>query len=236
MTVDVRRAGDRGRTRTAELDSAHSFSFGHHYDPANTSYGLLLSCNEDVLQPGGGFPPHPHRDVEVLTWVLSGELAHEDSTGRTGVLSPGVVQRMSAGRGVVHSERNAGKGPLRYVQMWLAPHERDSVPSYEAATVAMSDGLVVVASGRPEHAGGTAVGLGQRDAALHVARLVADVPVALPAAAYVHVLVTAGQVELEGVGLLATGDAARIDGGGLRVLSAGRAELLVWEMHSRLSV
>ena len=105
-TVDVRRAADRAKTGIAWLDSRHSFSFGRHYDPANTSHGLLLVNNDDVVRPGAGFETHPHRDMEIITWVLRGSLVHQDSEGNRGVIYPGLAQRMSAGTGILHSEKN----------------------------------------------------------------------------------------------------------------------------------
>src|SRR5947208_349977 len=105
-TVDVRRAGERFWTRAGWLDSRHSFSFGQHYDPANTHFGLLLVSNDDVVAPGTGFETHPHRDMEIVTWVLDGRLVHQDSAGHTGVIYPGLAQRMSAGTGILHSEKN----------------------------------------------------------------------------------------------------------------------------------
>jgi redox-sensitive bicupin YhaK (pirin superfamily) len=126
MTIDVRRAADRFSTRVGWLDSAHSFSFGPHWDPANTHHGLLLVNNDDVVLPGTGFETHPHRDMEIVTWVLSGSLVHQDSTGHNGVIYPGLAQRMSAGRGIRHSERNdswhldggdAHDEPVHFVQM-----------------------------------------------------------------------------------------------------------------------
>ena len=106
QTVDIRRATQRATTRTPWLDSKHSFSFAEHYDPANTHHGLLLVNNDDVVAPGTGFDTHPHRDMEIVTWVLEGSLVHQDSTGNNGVIYPGLAQRMSAGRGILHSERN----------------------------------------------------------------------------------------------------------------------------------
>ena len=174
--VDVRRSADRARTRTDWLDSRHSFSYGPHYDPSNTSYGLLLAHNEDLLRPGGGFDPHRHVDVEVVTWVLRGSLAHEDSTGHRGVVQAGQVQRMSAGDGVVHSERHHASGPDRaggahYLQVWIASDGSIRVPGYEQGEVdglRAGAGLVPVAAGRGHDA---AVRIGQREAVLHAARL-----------------------------------------------------------------
>jgi quercetin 2,3-dioxygenase len=106
MTTEIRRADQRFRTRTEWLDSRHSFSFGPHYDPANTHFGLLMVSNEDVVTAGTGFDTHQHRDMEIVTWVLSGALVHADSTGHSGMIHPGVAQRMSAGSGILHSEKS----------------------------------------------------------------------------------------------------------------------------------
>src|SRR3954447_15068068 len=128
VTVDIRRAGERFSTDMGWLDSAHSFSFGHHYDPRNTHHGLLLVNNDDTVAPGTGFETHPHRDMEIVTWVLRGSLVHRDSTGRTGVIHPGLAQRMSAGTGIRHSERNDAHDPVRFVQMWVVPDEGGGAP------------------------------------------------------------------------------------------------------------
>ena len=105
--IDIRRSGERFRTRLDWLDSYHSFSFANHYDPANTHHGLLLVSNDDIVAPRTGFDTHPHQDMEIVTWVIQGALAHRDSSGGEGVLRPGEVQTMTAGTGIVHSEYNA---------------------------------------------------------------------------------------------------------------------------------
>src|SRR3954468_12234789 len=104
--VDVRPAESRYKTEIEWLDSRHSFSFGHHWHADNTHHGLLLVNNDDIVDPGSGFDTHPHRDMEIVTWVLQGSLVHQDSTGHTGVIYPGLAQRMSAGTGILHSEKN----------------------------------------------------------------------------------------------------------------------------------
>ena len=120
--IDIRRADTRFHTEIDWLDSWHSFSFGNHYDPTNTHHGLLLVLNDDVIAPGGGFGTHPHRDMEIVTWVLDGALEHRDSEGNHGVISPGLAQRMSAGRGIRHSEVNASTTePVHLLQMWVPP-------------------------------------------------------------------------------------------------------------------
>jgi redox-sensitive bicupin YhaK (pirin superfamily) len=245
-TVDVRRAADRFATRLDWLASAHSFSFGRHYDPRNTGHGLLLVNNDDVVTSGAGFETHPHRDMEIVTWVLEGALVHQDSEGNHGVVYPGLAQRMSAGRGILHSEKNdaygvdgrTGPTPVHFVQMWVVPDERGTAPGYEQLELSdahLRSGLVPVASGMARHDGETAIRIGQRDAALHATRLEADQSVVLPEAPYLHVFVPRGTVELEGAGVLGEGDAARLTAtGGQRVTATSAAEVLVWEMHSSL--
>lgn len=222
--IDVRRSGARKLTRTGWLESRHSFSYGAHYEPVNTRFGLLVSCNEDVVAPGAGFAAHLHRDVEVVTWVLEGELLHEDDQGNRAVTGPGVVQRMSAGTGVVHSEVNASsQRPVHLVQMWVTPDELGTAPSYEQKEIPDRQGVVPIASGRG-HAG--AATLGQAGAVLWVARG----EVTLPPAPLVHVLITRGSASLEQIGELEQGDAVRLTGAG--ALSLRAEEALVWELHS----
>jgi redox-sensitive bicupin YhaK (pirin superfamily) len=243
--VDVRRASDRFATRISWLDSKHSFSFGHHWDPSNTHHGLLLVSNDDVVQPGSGFETHPHRDMEIVTWVLQGSLVHQDSEGNTGVIYPGLAQRMSAGTGILHSEKNDSwriddgavhDEPVRFIQMWVVPDQSGIVPGYqqqEVADDALRSGLVTVASGMHEHAGDAAIRIQNRHAALHAARLAPGDAVEVPDAPFVHLFVARGAVDLEGAGPLAEGDAVRLTGAGARRLSSSTdAEVLVWEMHA----
>lgn len=171
--------------------------------------------------------------MEIVTWVLSGALAHQDSEGHSGVITPGLAQRMSAGRGVRHSEINAvGDEPVHFVQMWVLPDEGHADPSYAELDVndaLARGGLVPVVSGRGHDA---AISLGQRDAVLWAARLTPGETVAVPAAPYVHLYVADGSVDLEAAAPLSAGDAARLTGAGGPAVTAGAAgaELLVWEM------
>ncbi|MFL6139287.1 MAG: pirin family protein [Frankiaceae bacterium] len=245
--VDVRRAAERFATRIDWLDSKHSFSFGRHYDPANTHHGLLLVNNDDVVAPGTGFETHPHRDMEIVTWVLRGSLVHQDSTGRSGVIYPGLAQRMSAGTGILHSEKNdawrlAGEqhaDPVHFVQMWVVPDESGIAPGYEQLEIdgeLLAGGLVTVASGLAEHDGAAAIRISNRYAALHAARLEPGQGVQLPEAPFLHLFVPRGAVTLEGAGRLDSGDAVRFTAtGGQRVTAVEPAEILVWEMHAGLA-
>ena len=246
-TIDIRRADSRSATRLGWLDSKHSFSFSHHWDPGNTHHGLLLVNNDDLVAPGTGFDTHPHRDMEIVTWVLSGSLVHQDSEGNHGVIYPGLAQRMSAGTGILHSEKNdtwrespaaGGETPVHFVQMWVVPDQTGIRPGYEQAEIPdeqLRGRLVPVASGMAKHSGEAAIAMGQRDAALHAARLDPADTVTVPDAPHVHLFVARGSTELEGAGVLTEGDAVRLSGTGGRGLEALEpAEVLIWEMHASL--
>ena len=172
--IDVRRAADRFHTEIGWLDSYHSFSFSNHYDPNNVGHGQLIVNNDDVVRAGSGFGTHPHRDMEIVTWVLSGELEHRDSEGNHGIIYPGLAQRMSAGSGIRHSEMNASADTdVHLVQMWVLPDTQGIAPGYEQRDIsdAIASGkLVPIASGQG-HDG--AVAIHQRDAVLWGARLAA---------------------------------------------------------------
>ena len=232
MTVDVRRSRERFHTELDWLDSWHSFSFGTHYDPANTGHGLLIVNNDDVVAPGTGFATHGHRDMEIVTWVLDGVLEHRDSTGTVDRIYPGLAQRMSAGMGIRHSEMNASADePVHLVQMWVLPDTPGIEPGYEQRDIRDSlgdDGLVPVASGRG-HDG--AISIRQSDAVLWAGQLGAGRRVELPDAPHAHVFVARGAAELGGAGQLDTGDAARLTNAGALALTAAAdgAEVLVWE-------
>ncbi|BBY33828.1 quercetin 2,3-dioxygenase [Mycolicibacter minnesotensis] len=234
--LDVRRATDRAATNTSWLTSRHSFSFNDYYDPANTHHGLLLVNNDDVVAPGTGFDTHPHRDAEIITWVLSGALSHRDSIGNSGVIVPGLAQRMSAGSGILHSEKNESDStPVHFIQMWIMPDTPGADPGYQQHDIGdalAGGGLIAVASGSDPDA---AVGIGNAGATLHAARLQPGDRVELPDAPYTHLFVAVGHVDLEGVGALHTGDAVRYTGdGGQRLIASAPAEILIWEMQRRL--
>jgi redox-sensitive bicupin YhaK (pirin superfamily) len=246
--IDIRRADDRFKTKIGWLDSKHSFSFSRHWDPDNTHHGLLMVNNDDIVLPGQGFETHPHRDMEIVTWVLQGSLVHQDSTGHSGVIYPGLAQRMSAGTGILHSEKNdswalAGgphhDEPVHFVQMWVVPDEGGITPGYEQLEIEdelLRGGLVPVASGMERHEGHSAIRIKNRYAALHAARLGVDQTVELPEAPYLHLFVPRGTVDLEGAGVLNAGDAVRFTAtGGQRVTAIEPAEILVWEMHAAMA-
>ena len=236
--TDLVRADERFHTRMSWLDSRHSFSFGHHYDPQNVGHGLLIVSNDDRVAAGGGFSTHPHRDMEIVTWVLQGELEHRDSEGHDGVIYPGLAQRMSAGTGILHSEMNhSSTSDVHFVQMWVPPSEAGIRPGYEQLDLNAeldAGGLVPVASGRGhDHA----ITIHQDHAAMWVARLQPGDAVDLPAAPFVHLFVATGEVELsqaDGAPVdalaLVAGDAARLRDAGRPVVTAtAGSEIIVWE-------
>jgi len=236
--LQVRRAADRFRTRTDWLDSAHSFSFGPNYDPANVGHGRLMVNNHEVVHSGSGFDDHPHADAEIVTWVLSGSLVHTDSAGHRGLVRRGLAQRMSAGRGIVHAEVNdayrldpsAPRAPVEYVQMWVRPDEPGAEPSYQQADfdeAELERDWVAVASGHQD----ALVRIGS-SATLWVIRLAPGVSRIVPGGDAVHLYLAAGGCTVEEAGPLVAGDAVRFTGHDpVRVTGGFRtAELLCWQM------
>src|SRR5215216_7981028 len=214
-TVDIRRAETRPHTKIGWLDSWHSFSFGRHYDPANTHHGLLLVSNDDVVAPHTGFDTHSHRDMEIVTWVIDGELEHKDTLGNSGLIYPGLAQRMSAGRCIYHSEKNnTSPKDVHFVQMWVLPDTESIDPGYEQLDInpeLARGGLVPIASGKEHEA---AIGIRQKGAVLWGGRLKAGEAVRVPDAPFVHLYVARGAAELEGAGRLGEGDAVRLTAAG----------------------
>lgn len=138
--ITIRKAGKRFHTRIGWLDSWHSFSFGEHYDPAHMGFRSLRVINDDKVTPGAGFPTHPHKDMEIVTYVLDGAVAHQDSMGNGSTIRPGDVQRMTAGTGVLHSEFNPSQEEgTRLLQIWILPEKRNLEPGYEEKRFPMED-------------------------------------------------------------------------------------------------
>jgi len=222
---DVRRSDERFLTRGDGTSTRHSFSYGGHYDATNIGFGQLIAINEETVEPGQGYELHHHADVEIVTWVLEGQLLHEDTAGSRGVITPGLAQRLSAGDGVQHSERNASKTEdLRFIQMMLRS-DNDGEPSYEQREVPDRTGELV-----------RTVSVLQRKAELLLARLVAGQMVHVPASDYSYVHVTRGMVSAA-EHLLRPGDALRLTDAGAYDLSAPAAsdgepaEVLIWQMQ-----
>ena len=229
--LDIRRSGERFATKIDWLDSKHSFSFGQHYDPRNTGHGLLLVNNDDIVRASSGFGTHGHADMEIVTWVLSGELEHKDSEGNFGLLYPGLAQRMSAGTGIRHSECNpSADTDVHFLQMWVPPDTAGIKPGYEQTDVTAeldSGNLFPIASGQG-HEG--AVTIHQRGAVLWGGRLTAGAKVDVPTDRHIHFFVARGSGELDPGGHLDTGDAARltdVEGLGFTAGPDG-AEVSIW--------
>lgn len=228
--IEVRRGADRFVTDVEGRTTRHSFSFDRHYDPANVEMGFLVCHNDDLVQPGFGYDDHPHRNLEIVTWVLSGALSHRDDAGRSGVVTPRRIQVMSAGDGVVHSEVvEPGAGPTRFVQTWVLPDEPGGAPSYASAAVNPGDTWLPVASGSRTDA---ATRIGTRAATLWVADLVAGQSLEVPDAPRVHLFVATGSAALSGAGDrvvdLGTADAVRLTGEGGLLTAMEPSQLMAW--------
>ena len=191
MTIEIRKAADRGETQIGWLDSRHCFSFGSYVDQTNTGHGLLGVSNDDRVAPATGFGTHGHSDMEIITWVLSGEVEHSDTLGNHGIISPGLAQRMTAGRGIRHSEQNPSPDvEAHFVQMWVPPDIVGLEPGYEQQDVTEllnAGGLVAIAGGTGS---GAVIHINQRDAVMSVGRLKPGETVSLPVAVQVNSMAT----------------------------------------------
>jgi redox-sensitive bicupin YhaK (pirin superfamily) len=230
--IAVRKSEARGHAKIGWLESRHSFSFGDYYDPAFESFGPLRVINEDWIAGGAGFPPHPHRDMEIVTYILDGAISHKDSTGGGGTIRPGEIQRMSAGSGIVHAEFNASASEVCHLlQIWIMPSKTGIAPGYEqkaidAATVHNHFGRIAAPEPRENE-----VRLVQ-DAEIWVAKLDVDIeaihPLAQGRRAWLQV--ARGEVTVEGQTLKA-GDAAAItDVANIAVRSHAASEVLLFDL------
>jgi len=226
--IQVRQAKDRGHANHGWLDSWHSFSFADYHDPRHMGFSALRVINEDRVIPGEGFPTHPHRDMEILTYVLEGALEHQDSLGTGSVIRPGEVQRMSAGQGIRHSEFNHSKNePVHFLQIWILPNVQGVQPSYEQKRIALDGKLRLVAS--PDGRDGSVTI--HQDARVYAARLNgAEVSHALAPGRRAWLQVARGTARVNGTTLQA-GDGAGIEGEtALRLAADGSAEVLLFDL------
>jgi hypothetical protein len=230
--VTVRKANDRGVTRIGWLDSRHTFSFGGYMDPKHHHYRSLRVINDDKINGGGGFDPHPHRDMEILTYVLSGELRHADSMGNGSVIRPGNWQKMSAGTGVVHAEfNNSDDVPLHLLQIWIVPDTKGLPPTYAEREVPAADklGRWAVAASKDGRDGSIVV---HQDVTLSVAAVRPGDELSYELApgrgAWLHV--ATGAATVNGVRLTA-GDAAAIEGEPrIEVTGDSEGEVLLFDL------
>jgi redox-sensitive bicupin YhaK (pirin superfamily) len=230
--LQVRKSEDRGHANHGWLDSHHSFSFADYYDPEHMGFGPLRVINEDRVAAGAGFGTHGHRDMEIISYVLEGELAHRDSMGTGSVIRPGDVQRMSAGSGVRHSEFNHSKdSQTHFLQIWIQPNVNGIPPSYEEKNFSAEEKrgrLRLIAS--PDAADGSV--LIHQDAKVYVGLFdgaeTASLPLAAGRRAYVHV--ARGEVEANGVALN-TGDALKAsEVPAIEIRNGRQAEVLVFDL------
>ncbi len=229
--MELRKASERGHANHGWLDSYHSFSFADYYDPRHMGYGVLRVINEDRVQPGSGFGTHGHRDMEIISYVLEGSLGHRDSMGNGSTIVPGDVQRMSAGRGVMHSEYNNEKrGITHFLQIWIEPSAKGIEPSYEQkrfSTEEKRGRLRLVAS--PDGAEGSVTI--HQDARLYAGLFDAAERISYPfpagRRAYVHV--ARGRLTVNGQ-RLGAGDALKSETGPIELSGGERAEVLVFDL------
>lgn len=224
MTIEIRRAESRFRTSEDGRETFHSFAFGAHYDPRNTGFSAITAFNDENLHPGTGYAEHPHRDVEIVTWVLDGVLLHTDPVLGSRELGPGEVLCTSAGTGIVHSERATPGAPTRFVQTWLRPDAPGGEPSMSFAAPARAGGLVEVIG-----TGSTPIGV--RDARLYLGQPEPG-RLALPDAPRMMLFIAEGGIEL-GDRALAAGDCARLSDEGARsILVPESATIALWAFRS----
>ncbi len=230
--LTVRNSEERGAVKIDWLESKHSFSFGDYYDAEHMNFGALRVINEDVIAGGGGFPPHPHRDMEIVTYVLDGALQHRDSLGNKGVIRPGEIQRMSAGTGIVHAEFNASRErPCHLLQIWIMPSQEGIEPTYEQKTIdpkAAKNSLIRIAGPDP-HANEVRL---VQDAEIWTAKLDSDNEVShkIRAGRRIWVQVAKGTISVNGH-TLKPGDAASIsDEDTILLRSKTAAEVLLFDL------
>ncbi|MBN3725103.1 pirin family protein [Burkholderia sp. Ac-20379] len=231
--IEVRNANARGRAEHGWLSSRHTFSFANYYDPQQVGFSDLLVINDDRVAPARGFGTHPHRDMEILSYVLEGALEHKDSMGTGSVIVPGDVQLMSAGTGVAHSEFNHSKDEqVHFLQIWVGPSEKGAQPRYQQANVPAVDKrgqLRLVVSPDGEN-GALAI---RQDTRIYAGLFDGDeaASLAVPAGRFVYVHVARGSLAVNGVAL-GEGDGARIRGEDVLNFSNGQdAEVLVFDLR-----
>jgi redox-sensitive bicupin YhaK (pirin superfamily) len=231
--LNLRKAEERGRANLGWLDSRHSFSFGHYYDPKHMGIGPLRVINDDRVAPGAGFPTHPHGDMEIISYVLEGGLAHRDSIGTGSVIKPGDVQRMSAGSGIRHSEFNASQTePVHFLQIWIVPDRKGVAPRYQQQHFTDADKrgrLRLIIS--PDGADGSLSVY--QDARVHAGLFdgAEQQSIELPAKRFAYIHVARGAIDVNGQRLVA-GDGARLrDVREIHLSGGEQAEVLLFDLR-----
>jgi redox-sensitive bicupin YhaK (pirin superfamily) len=230
--LTLRPAGERMHTRIGWLDSRHSFSFAEHYDPRHMGFRALRVINEDRVAPGQGFGTHPHRDMEILSYVLEGALMHQDNMGTGSIIKPGDVQRMTAGTGVLHSEANASeREPVHFLQIWLLPDRSGLKPSYEqrAFPPETRKGQLTLVGSRDARDGSVTI---NQDVDLYAAALDAgnSVSHALKSGRHAWMQITRGAVQVNGSALRAGDGAAISEETAVQIEASVPSELLLFDL------
>lgn len=229
--MTVRRAGERGRTRTDWLDSRHTFSFGAYHDPRHDGFLTLRVINDDLIAAGAGFGSHPHRDMEIVTYVLAGAIEHRDSLGNGSVIRPGEIQRMTAGSGIRHSEFNASASePAHLLQIWILPERAGLPPSYEQRPLPpAAPGALRPIATRDGRDGAVTI---HQSVEIHAGRLAAGALVTHPLAPGRHAWVHVARGGLTVVGMpLGEGDGAAIsDELAVTLRADAEAEVLLFDL------
>ena len=233
--INIRKSQERGHADHGWLDTYHTFSFGDYYDPGHMGFRSLRVINEDIVAPGQGFGTHPHRDMEIVTYVLQGALEHKDSMGTGSVIRPGDVQRMSAGTGVTHSEFNPSRNePVHLLQIWLLPERKGLAPSYEQKSFTgngsgnSGDSLALLAS-HDGDAGSVSI---HQDAKIYAVRLGdgQSIEHEIDSSRYAWIQLVRGRMNVNGV-QLELGDAAAISDERLLTIQAtGDSEALLFDL------
>jgi redox-sensitive bicupin YhaK (pirin superfamily) len=230
--IIVRPAEERGMANFGWLDSRHTFSFGHYYDPRHMGIGALRVINDDRVAPGGGFDTHSHQDMEIISYVLEGAMEHQDSIGTGSVIRPGDVQRMTAGTGIAHSEFNHSRTePVHFLQIWIVPERKGLAPGYEQKTFPLEErhGKARLVASRDGRDGSLTV---HQDIDLYTSVLEAgdEVAIALRPERSAWVQVARGAVTLNGTGLKEGDGAAVFDTATLTLTSDTGGEVLVFDL------
>ena len=230
--IDVRKADSRGHARHGWLESYHSFSFADYHDPKHMGFRALRVINEDRVQPGQGFGTHSHRDMEIVSYVVAGGLAHKDSMGNGSVIRPGDVQRMSAGTGVTHSEFNdSSEEPVHFLQIWILPEEEGIEPSYEEKHFAEEErrGRLRLVASRDGRDGSVRI---HQDVDMYATVLAPGLsvvhPLAVGRAAWVQMV--HGDAVVNGVELHGGDGAALTDEARVEIMAAGESEILLFDL------
>jgi len=233
--IQIRKAEDRGHTQIDWLDSYHTFSFGEYYDPDHIQFGYLRVINEDRIKPSMGFGTHPHRDMEIITVMLEGELAHKDSIGNGSVIKKGDIQKMTAGSGIMHSEyNNSDTEEAHLLQVWITPNQMGLTPGYEQISINDSDNtdeIKLIASGKANNGNGI-IKINQ-DLSLFIGNLGKNRKVEFSSedSNKIWIQLISGQLSINGNEFTAGDGAAITETDTLNIVSKEKSEFLIFEMN-----